>query len=636
MKRSLKILFLLCLIGVISISALTALLSSSYSSQLVNKYLLQYIPLISSSHSLEYNFPNHIRLEGVRLKDAQQTYVNHLELSFQWQWNKPKQITLQNITLDGANVQQQSFTDFSSLLATSLPIQRLTLKNIDFAYEQFIIRNLHMQLINPVFSDSGLWGLPFGELQLQAEQVYWQGEALNHLSLDMDHLQQSSAIYSLTFSWDNATISTQAEHSGQGWRLLNTQIDKLNLNSKQLSSTAATVWSTLKSHIFKIENITLNNANIVLPNIQTENLQLNVQNIQAPWDLWSQDTAYLSLNADNILWLSELWVSPIADLRLNPQQIAIEQLFAEFHQGNIQLRGNGSPNALHLQQFSASKFRWHIDQPQQLSGLLKAIETFEELYIDELSINNGQIIHLVNSHHWQVSGLNVTGTDLKLKQKHELALWQGKLSVSANTMNALGLYSEKPWLEMHNKNQHWHIQPLFLPLEKGAIELKADMDLSTVSRPWKVDFSGFNIPNQSVLQAFELPVHWQGYSDIDLKLTGLGGDNIMLSHSLSGTANITLRDTSLELSGTTALLPISSATAYFDRGRFKVEPSRDQQSATFAQFSGEGDLMALNESQLNFEVSVINDGQCFSWVRNILTSRTQLSTDCNARAVSRP
>ncbi|MDE1017380.1 AsmA family protein, partial [Escherichia coli] len=69
--------------------------------------------------------------------------------------------------------------------------------------------------------------LPYGELQLSADQFYWDGEAFDKVLIDADYTTNDSTVYGASFKWRGANFSGQAEQFDSGWSLINTTISHL-------------------------------------------------------------------------------------------------------------------------------------------------------------------------------------------------------------------------------------------------------------------------------------------------------------------------------------------------------------------------------------------------------------------------
>ncbi|MCG6336553.1 AsmA family protein, partial [Vibrio alginolyticus] len=143
--------------------------------------------------------------------------------------------------------------------------------------------------------------LPYGELQLSAEQFYWQGEALNNVLIDADYKAQDSTVYGASFQWRGGEFSGQAEQYPAGWSLVNVTISKLDLKD-DLSTLSAPWWQLAKPYLHHINSLDVLSSNLQLGEAKLTNLALSLENLTVDQSLWQQDSGYLSLNAESADW----------------------------------------------------------------------------------------------------------------------------------------------------------------------------------------------------------------------------------------------------------------------------------------------------------------------------------------------
>ncbi|ORT51674.1 hypothetical protein ST37_04810 [Vibrio sp. qd031] len=628
MKRVWQLLLVIVVIVTLSVALLIATLTSPYATNIVNRYLLPQIEGVRSAEKATFQFPSTMTLQGVQLNDTHQTYIELLEAHVNWQWSSPSQLSIPSLLIAGLNIQHKAVINELSLLhSAQIDIDHIALRNVDLAIDGVIARNLSLQLSQPVFSSDSTYGVAKGQLKVQLEQLYWQNEALDNIYLDMDIFPSESKIYALSFAWNKASFSTQAEQQGDTWRLLNTQIDKLTYDQSTLSSVASSSVNWLQDKVTSIDNLAITNSHFYLEQDRIEDLQLNVAQLTAPFDLWQQNTE-LSLDADNIVWQGELWLSPIVIASLTQDNVNIEQLSTQLHQGQINLSGQVTPSAINLSNFSVRGLKWHIEQASQLQLLHQLSTQYRDISIEKAKLSNVQVIYLATPNLWQVSGLDVEGDSLTLRSDNEFALWNGRLTASANTLNAFGLYSAQPWLATHNQEGMWVIDDLYIPLENGVIDTKANMDMSVPSRPWDLHVDGFGIPSQTLIEPIIPQLNWLGFGDLTMDLSGLGGDAAMFSHSLTGYSNLDLRELFLVSPAGEFAIDTNLIELRFERGRFSLPKSTLSGEGVAGVIYGEGDLLSPEHSQLMFELTHQHEAQCLQITRDIVNQRSQMQLGC--------
>jgi hypothetical protein len=629
LKRVWQLLLILLLLVTLCVALLLAAFSSSYATDIANRFLLPKFEGISSTEKALFQFPDTLTLQGVQLNDTHQTYIELVEAKLNWDSASPTRLTIPSLLLAGLNIQHKEVINELALLHSShLDIDHIAVRNVDLAIDGVIARNLSLQISQPVLSIDANYGLANGQLNLQLDQLYWQGEALDKIYLDMDISPDESKVYALNFAWNKASFVTQAEQQGDDWRLINTQIDKLNFNQSELSNVARKSVDWVVEKLISIDNLSITNSHFYLGSDRVENLQLNIAQVKFPFDLWQQNTE-LSLDADNIVWQGELWQSPIAIASLTRDSLNVEQLSTVLHQGQINLSGEITPNRLNLSELSVRGLKWHIEQASQLQLMDNLSLQYDDIFIGQAKINNAQIINLSSQNLWQVSGLDIEGDDLTLRKQRQFALWSGQLTASANTLNAFGLYSAQPWLDTHNREGEWVVDDLYIPLENGLIDTKATMDMRLPSRPWTLLVDGFGIPSQTLLQPIIPQLNWQGFADLSLDLTGLGGDTAMVKHSLTGEGLIELRDLHLSIPTGEFVIEADPINLQFERGRFQLPKANLSGNGIQGSVQGEGDLLSPEQSELLFEIQHRDDNQCIQIGRDLIQQRSHVQIGCD-------
>ncbi|WP_322529665.1 AsmA family protein [Vibrio fluvialis] len=247
---------------------------------------------------LDYEYPLHFRLHNVTLE----TSANPLSFQQVDIWLSPQLFhqdkwVIDSVLLDGANF-SDGLPDNDFL--AQLQLNQLALHNIDFANHGLIARGVNLQVKKPIWNNAKQW-LPYGELQLSAEQFYWQGEALNNVLIDADYKAQDSTVYGASFQWRGGEFSGQAEQYPAGWSLVNVTISKLDLKD-DLSTLSAPWWQLAKPYLHHINSLDVLSSNLQLGETKLTNLALSLENLTVDQSLWQQDSGYLSLNAESADW----------------------------------------------------------------------------------------------------------------------------------------------------------------------------------------------------------------------------------------------------------------------------------------------------------------------------------------------
>ena len=561
---------------------------------------------------IEYLYPFKLRLSGVQIASEPTIELQQMDL-----WLNPyglleQQLEIDSVLIDGANLAHglPAFT-----LPESVHLNQLALHNIDWADQGIIARGVSLQIKQPVW-DSPQQQLPYGKIQLAADQITIDGEAFNQVLVDANYQAQDSTVYGFSFNWHNSPISGQAEQYPQGWSLINVTLSRLNLNLDEWRHHS--LWQKIAPSIYHINSLDLLNSQLTLNGVAWENLNLSVEDYDLRHNLWQQQQAYLSLNADSAQWLATQWVEPSAELTLTPQGIELDG-HSQVWQGDVQVKGHITETSLNLAQLTITGVKWIAEQPQDLLPFSQPLPTWQNLQIEHLDINNLQMIQTVNRPFWQASGLNADGKNLQWVKESQWGFWQGQLSVTANSASYAGILSTQGVLNMRSEQGVWQLTRAFLPLERGYVEAHAKWDLTSLSAPWQLSLDADSLPIGPLQSWFKLPFGLEALADISLTAQGMAGDRTMLAHSLDGQLQLNLRQGLLSLRSDNTLIiqpfELDDLAVSADRGRITITPTPLRGPNLNAQLGGSTDLLEPEQGQWQLTIQQAWADQCLglSW-----------------------
>lgn len=577
---------------------------------------------------LEYDYPRHFRLQDVTLEQDEKPL--HFQQVDVWlsarPWQDDKWV-IDSLLLNGANF---SAGLPSHPFLSELKLNQLALHNIDFAMDGLIARGVNLQVKNPSWH-SAVQRLPYGELQLSAEQFYWHSEAIDNVLVDADYQPADSTVYGASFIWRGARFSGQAEQYPQGWSLVNVTINQLNLD-QDLTQLTAPWWPLLSSHIARINSLDILNSNLRVAGSEMTNLALSAENLQLGHTWWQQQQGYLSLNADSITSHGLQWVEPSFKLDFEPDKIQISDFSSEVLQGSLQLSGEVTPNQLHLYHLTARGLKWFGEQDSDWHWLSLDLSNWQSLQIDQFDLHNLQLIQLQHTPAWQLTGLNAEGRDTELMRDGKWGLWQGSASISANNASIGSVLSSQGIIEMHSDNGRWSLDRAFLPLEKGYIDANAEWNFAADSAPWKVALHTDGLPLTELHHWLTLPFSVDALADLDLNAEGLAGDYSMLAHSLSGELQLGLRRGILTTQQTNQLVvqpfTLDRLNVSADRGRIQLNAAPLAGPGLDARLQGTIDLVAPQQGTLELQLRQGCQQTRFDLLRNQQAEETLPAKAC--------
>ncbi|HAS8122288.1 TPA: AsmA family protein [Vibrio vulnificus] len=603
MKKALiSVALLLIVIALIPISILVSL-QTRYASQVFNQ-LSQFSGLGMQAESVHYQYPDHFSFKNVSFTHNEMSYVEQLEI-----WLSPElyangRVQVASVLLDGLSLQTGLSRSPKTFIPSTVQIHQLAISNLDYADNQLSARGIKFQVKQPQWQRSDQF-IPFGEIQFSAEQLYWQGEAFNQPLLDIDYKPQDSTLYGLSLSWRGAKVSGQAEQYPQGWSLVNVTVEGLDLSQQQLTSILAKPWERFGSQVTHINSLDILRSSLALEDYRLINFELSSENLTLPFSLWQQQQGLISFSAESVQDQHNVWVEPRIKLTLAPNTINVEEASAQWQQGNLLFSGTIKPDAIALDQLMVNNVKWAAEQPGEGAWLWHWLENASYVSVERLNIERSQFIQLIRQPYWQLSGLNIDGEKLRLKQEQQLGLWQGKLRATAANASYQDILSSHPLVEMHSDDGLWQLDRLFAPLKQGYIEAYGQLQLNSLSKPWQATLNADGLPMGLLLSQLPLPFDLNAISSIDVSATGLGGDWAMFSHSLTGGIHARLHEAYTPFDeGNILPLQVSEISLSMERGKLTLAPVKLQGPDIEGTIGGASDLTAPEQGGIRYQVKM--------------------------------
>lgn len=603
MKKALiSVALLLIVIALIPISILVSL-QTRYASQVFNQ-LSQFSGLGMQAESVHYQYPDHFSFKNVSFTHNEVSYVEQLDI-----WLSPElyangRVQVASVLLDGLSLQTGLSRSPKTFIPSTVQIHQLAISNLDYADNQLSARGIKFQVKQPQWQRSDQF-IPFGEIQFSAEQLYWQGEAFNQPLLDIDYKPQDSTLYGLSLSWRGAKVSGQAEQYPQGWSLVNVTVEGLDLSQQQLTSILAKPWERFGSQITHINSLDILRSSLALEDYRLINFELSSENLTLPFSLWQQQQGLISFSAESVQDQHNVWVEPRIKLTLDPNTINVEEASAQWQQGNLLFSGTIKPDAIALDQLMVNNVKWAAEQPGEGTWLWQWLENASYVSVERLNIERSQFIQLIRQPYWQLSGLNIDGEKLRLKQEQQLGLWQGKLRATAANASYQDILSAHPLVEMHSDDGLWQLDRLFAPLKQGYIEAYGQLQLNSLSKPWQATLNADGLPMGLLLSQLPLPFDLNAISSIDVSATGLGGDWAMFSHSLTGGIHARLHEAYTPFDeGNILPLQVSEISLSMERGKLTLAPVKLQGPDIEGTIGGASDLTAPEQGGIRYQVKM--------------------------------
>ncbi|NLS14463.1 AsmA family protein [Vibrio sp. SM6] len=671
MKKLLVTFALLISLTLLSVITLVALLPTKAGTHIAN-HIVKQLDWSLSAEQYDYHFPNQLTLHQVSFAAAdgsstplQVTQVDLWLASWPYQ---DGQWQLDSLLIKGATVSVDAQTIETSQGDSPLnavqtwraklehvAIAHLALSEINIITPQQQIEQLSVQIRKPQWLNSTQY-LPYGDIQFSANQIRWNDERISQPLFDFAYRPHDSTLYGASFTWRGAQFSGQAEQYPSGWSLVNVTVEGLQLTQSPPAPLTHPAWQWLLAHVSHINSLDILRSDISWQAQNWRNLNLSVENIALPLRLWQQSNASLSFTADSLSVDEQMWVEPRAHLTLNEETLTLHDMAANWQQGLISTQGLITPTRIHLDDLTISNVQWTLDKHQSALELPEFLAHYSDWHFDNLAIKHSQLIQLADKPYWQVSGLNVTASDLTLKQAGKWGMWQGRAELSAANASFDQLLTHQPLITMESERGLWRITRAFAPLELGYVDMTAEWNLAKLSRPWQLNLNVEGLPVASLL-SLPYPLSIESLSSGSVDLQGLGGDWNMLSHTLSGEITAELYQSKAKLvKAPWRSVSISPIKLKAERGRITLPkvtlattpPVADDGENIEAWWQGELDLAAPEQSTLRYQIQGVatpvittQDGkslptapECFQWRGMVWDPRSQVAQPCAATQMS--
>ncbi|MGP8308085.1 AsmA family protein [Vibrio sp. YIC-376] len=599
MKTALRILILLLVLLIAIPATVVALLTTSYANQ-TWAFLSEHLNLPIKAEKVRYDYPYHIQVQGISTGNEYTTYIEQFDLWLNPDIRRDGKWIVDSLLIDGVNL-QNGLPALPNL--DTVQFHQIAVKNLDYSNNQLVINGLSLQVQSPNWHNTE-HVLPYGEIQLSATQIYWNGEAFDDVLVDLNYRPVDSTLYGSSFKWRGGQVSGQGEQYPEGWSLVNVTIDKLKMNTAQLQSILAKPWQEIPFKISHINSLDLLNADIEWGEWHWQNLDLSVENADFPFSLW-QAKAQVSLQADSVRFQQQTAIEPRLNATLTPQLIELKELYLDWQQGRVQLSGQFQPTKWQIENASVQGLKWAMQPNESTDWWKAATNELKEVDIAKLDIEYSQIIQLAQEPYWQLSGLSLEGRQLEIQRLGALwAVWNGKLDASVVNASYNQVLSSHAAFSTQSDNGLWQLTRLFAPLEQGYIEGYGQIDVSTTSQPWTLNLNADGIPLLLFHSYLPETLAVDGLSDLNLELRGLAGDHNMLAYSLTGNVAANMRKTTLRSQADQSLksITLSPLRLQANRGEVTIQPIIISGNAIQGKISGAFDLADNPLSGLEYQL----------------------------------
>ncbi len=635
-----------------------ATLHTRYAADLLNNLAQHALQQHFNVHDISYDYrnPYYVQLNGVELGDKNSPIqIKQIDILFAAPLVSEQKLQIKRLAIQGLNL-PQGVPSFNQ--PSWFNVQQLTLASVDFASQGWIVRDAHLDIKKPQPNPAAL--LPFyGEIKLSADQIYWQGLAINHVYIDGDFFPQHTTLYDVNFDWQQGHFSAQAtkQNENKQWRIPELTITNLILQQDNLTQLQGRLEPQLQQIALNIEQFNLLNSSLEYAEFSANNLNIDAQNITLPLQQGQHDLT-ANLEADNISLFSENITAPQLDINVDKENLTINAFSAQMLQGDIYLKAQLTTDQLHINNLNINQLKW-LPSSESKQLWLDYWTQLSDIRADNITITNSQYIDVGGEQlpPIQLSGLDIDGQNLHIKQQGKLGLWQGELNISANSVSYDKVTSEQPLIRMHTNQQHFWLDELFMPLEDGLVKAKGELDFSKTSQPWQLDVTADGLPLRFYSRWLNLPIYLDGISELTFTGHGLYGDTLGLNHSVTGRLDMqinqasttdnfqqlwarqqgissqpeqessTIQDDAKPQGKKTHKVSISDIHIDADRGRISLAPIKVQGKDFSAQIKGQYDMLHPQHAKILYRLQ----GECQAMTFDLFNQDDSMEVENNCQ-----
>ncbi|WP_188008976.1 AsmA family protein [Grimontia hollisae] len=619
MRLLTKLFASLVIITLVALGTLLTVLSTHYGLPLMQKAVSTFTPYTLRAESLDYDLltPLSLALNTPTLIEQEtnntiyQARYASATLSL---WDAiGGAFTLKNAVIRGAKI------DFNTkaALPKNLTIKHLALDDVSYYGDSLRVDHASIQISNWRNSKEK-WGSWQGPFQFSAPAVAFKGQTLSNLLLDSELTDDKWEIWGLSFNSEFGTVTGSATLENRQWTLHQLTISDARIEPSENLSNLIAMWQPLSDNYdIVINRLDLLDVSASLDSLTLEHLNLSAQaiNLRDGDLVWAANDAssLLSFNANLIHYDTWLLTDVLADLSLSPSRIEVGAFSSNVDdQGYISFAGDITPASLSLRSLILNGLT--LDFEGGMSESLSAQwERFDNIRVGSLSVGHTNVTVPDPAFPLQIIGMNLKGKDLLLRQASHDGMWLGELTGSAKTASINRIPVSSPYVAMRVQNGVWQLNPLSLTFPQGQLTANASVSLTNPSRPWKLEGTGLSLPSSLYQRWLGLSLPLEGEHDVNVSLSGLGGDRDSLAYSLSGKLTAVPHRTVLTISPgqsfsqrimtlfteeqegeegiETMAVSVGEIKANADRGRISLSPVSLVQDGNTSTLSGSWDLV---------------------------------------------
>lgn len=335
------------------------------------------------------------------------------------------------------------------------------------------------------------------------------------------------------------SVTGSAQRDAQGnWRVSTLRLNDIRLQTdKSLSAFLQPLRDLPSVHFSRVD---LTDARLQGPDWAITDLDLLLKNLTLRNGDWQSDDGSLALNADSFINGQLTLNDPILNLDFSPQGVADARFSSRWVNGLIRAQGSWQRQTkqLTLDELALAGLEYTLPENWRDRWMETLPDWLDRVQVKKLSGSRNLVID-VNPHYpFQITALDISGTDLLLARNRQWGIWQGALNLSAAEATFNRTDVRHPSLTLNADAGQIAVTEMSAFADKGMLEGLATLD-QTPARHLSLTLNGRAVP-ANVLQNWGWPASsLTGPATLQLKLNARLAADTPLKNSANGTLILT-------------------------------------------------------------------------------------------------
>ena len=330
------------------------------------------------------------------------------------------------------------------------------------------------------------------------------------------------------------SVTGSAQRDAQGnWNVSALRLNDLRLQTdKSLSAFLQPLRDLPPVHFSRVD---LTDARLQGADWAVTDLDLLLKNLTLRNGNWQSDDGSLAMNADSFINGQLTLNEPILNLEFSPQGVADGRFSSRWVNGLIRAQGSWlrQTRQLTLDELALAGLEYTLPDNWRDRWMAMLPAWLDSVRVKKLSGSRNLIID-VNPHYpFQITALDMSGTDLLLARNRQWGLWQGALNLNAAEATFNRTDIRHPSMTLNADAAQIAVTEMSAFAGKGMLEGLATLDQSP-ARHLSLTLNGRAVP-ADVLQNWGWPAPaLSGEASLQLKLEARLAADTPLSRSANG------------------------------------------------------------------------------------------------------